>query len=272
MNFHRVYRRVADLEPETGGPPALPLLVNDIVAKLARDHTSVSWGDRLLTLDKSAGFKDDPAFAAAFARIGGSHRYDQYDGTDSIAWRLDRLIWAGRCALETGGDFVECGTFEGDMAWAVLHTLGAGHIPRFWLFDRFAGFSPDLSSPDEFPDNPGFFDFANGFYGQPGPYEYVGDRVAPFPNIAVVRGFLPDSLDAITLARIGFLHVDLNSPRAELAVLARLFDRVVPGVIVFDDYGWRLYRPRKEAADRFMLARDCHILELPTGQGIAVKR
>src|ERR1700722_2870454 len=33
---------------------------------LARDHHSVFWGDRMMTLDKSMGFLDDPAFARAW--------------------------------------------------------------------------------------------------------------------------------------------------------------------------------------------------------------
>jgi O-methyltransferase len=273
MNFRLPFRRPDKPEPEKSDPVPVPRLVNDTVAALARDHASVSWGDRLLTLDKSAGFKDEPGFARAFAEIRGSHQYDQYDGPDSIAWRLNTLIWAGRCALRTGGDFVECGTFKGDMAWVVLQTIGADLIPRFWLFDSFDGFSPDLSSPDDFPENRGFFDFANGFYRQPGLYESVRDRFAPFANVNLVKGFLPEALDIAMPGQIGFLHVDLNSPRAELAVLARLFDQVVPGgVIVFDDYGWKLFHAQKELEDDFMLMRGYQILELPTGQGLVVKR
>jgi len=52
-----------------------------------------------------------------------------------------------------------------------------------------------------------------------------------------------------------------------------LFDCVVPGgIIVFDDYGFYLFRRQKEAEDAFMAARGYHILELPTGQGLVVKR
>jgi hypothetical protein len=51
-----------------------------------------------------------------------------------------------------------------------------------------------------------------------------------------------------------------------------LFDRVVPGAaIVFDDYGWRVFRRQKEAADAFMGARGLEVLELPSGQGLVVK-
>src|ERR1700722_1992037 len=80
-------------EPATNAVD-VPKLINDAVTTLSRDHLSVSWGDRLLTLDKNAGFKDEPAFARAFASIRGSHQYDQYNGQDGIAWRLNTLIWA----------------------------------------------------------------------------------------------------------------------------------------------------------------------------------
>ncbi len=248
-------------------------LVNDTVETLGREHCSVSWGDRLLTLDKSADFKKEPAFAKALDSIRDSHSYDQYNGPDGIAWRLNTLIWAGRLALGTGGDFVECGTFKGDMAWVVLQTIGIEHIPRFWLFDSFDGFSLDYSSTDDFAESPGFLDFANGFYRQPGLYKYVRERFAPFANVSLIKGFLPEALDGGAPERIGFLHIDLNSPRAEIAVLERLFDRVLPGgVIVFDDYGWKMFHKQKEAEDDFMGRRGYEILEMPTGQGLVVKR
>jgi hypothetical protein len=74
----------------------LARLVNDTAETLASAHVSVSWGDRLLTLDKSAGFKEGAAFRAALTAIRGSHVYDQCNGPDGIAWRLNTLVWSGR--------------------------------------------------------------------------------------------------------------------------------------------------------------------------------
>lgn len=55
--------------------------------------------------------------------------------------------------------------------------------------------------------------------------------------------------------------------------LGVLFDRVVPGgVIVFDNYGWSASARQMEASDSFMAAHSYTILELPTGQGLTVKR
>ena len=73
--------------------------------------------------------------------------------------------------------------------------------------------------------------------------------------------------------RIAFLHIDLNSPAAEIAVLEHLFDRVVSGgYIVFDDYGWKQFKKQRDLEDRFMASRGHFILELPTGQGLVIKR
>jgi len=117
--------------------------------------------------------------------------YDQYNGPDAIAWRLNTLVWAGRRACQIGGEFVECGTFKGDMAWVMLNTIGAERISRFWLFDSFEGFSPNYSNAEDFPESPRFLEFANGFYRQPGLYEYVGARFEPFANVTLVKGFYP---------------------------------------------------------------------------------
>jgi hypothetical protein len=247
--------------------------LNGEIGRIAKLHHAVSWGDRLLTLDKNFGLKQNPAFDQALKSIRGSHQYDQYGGPDGIAWRLNTLCWAARCALQAGGDFVECGVFKGDMSWVVAQVIGAENIPHFYLFDSFAGFSPRHSASSDFPDSPNFLDFANQVYRAEGLYESVRDRFAPYRNFTVVKGFLPDALDQACPERIGYLHLDLNSANAEVAVLERLFERVAPGgVIVFDDYGWWQYRTQKPADDAFMRARGYEILELPTGQGLVVKR
>lgn len=240
------------------------------VERLRTWCNSISWGDRLLTLDKSCGFRDDPAFARALVSIP---RSDEFDGPDRIAWRLNTLCWAARRALRSGGDFVECGVYRGDMSWFLAQVIGADKIPHFYLYDSFSGFSPAYSSSSDFADSPGFLDFANEIYRTEGLYESVSNRFAGYTNFTVIKGFLPETLDQACPQQIGYLNLDLNSVRAELAVLERLFDRVVAGgVIVFDDYGWWQYRNQRPITDKFIAARGYEILELPTGQGLLVKR
>ena len=107
-------------------PKKLAGFVDFVVRSLlARDHHCVFWGDRMLTLDKSMGFLDDPVFAQAWEAVRGAHEYDQYDNKQSIAWRMNTLVWAARNALKLpDGDFVECGVFQGDMSYVVYHAAG----------------------------------------------------------------------------------------------------------------------------------------------------
>lgn len=243
---------------------------------MARDHRSVFWGDRMVTLDKSAGFLDEPRFRAAYDRIRGAHVYDQYETPHSIAWRLHTLVWAAKQALSLPqGDFVECGVFQGDMAAVICEATDiAAARRRYFAYDSFEGFHPELSSEADFPTMPGYIAMANAHYRKPGLYEGVVARFADKPYVTVVKGFLPEAFDAVEPPqRIAFLHLDLNAPKPEIACLEKLFDRVVPGgLILLDDYGWLGYRAQKDAEDAFFAARGYGVLELPTGQGMVVKR
>jgi len=242
-----------------------------IAGPLARRHRAVSWGDRLLTLDKSAGFREDAAAAQACASIRGSVRYDQYDGGDTIAWRLHTLIWAGRRALRLEGDFVECGVFKGDMSWVLVRALHFEQVRKvFYLYDTFAGFPPAQADAD-FPDDAGFVASADRLYKEQADYAAVVERFATVPNVRIVRGVVPDSFAVACPDRVAFLHLDMNSAAAEAAALQALFDRVTPGAaIILDDYGWQQFRRQKEMADAFFASRGLAVLELPTGQGLVV--
>ena len=138
----------------------------------------------------------------------------------------------------------------------------------------FEGFDPAQTTDEDFPDLPGFLDYANTDYRAEGLWEGVQARFRDLAHYHLHKGYLPGTLEHGDLPdRIAYLHIDLNVAPVEIACLDRLFDRVVPGgVIVFDDYGWKVYHRQKAAEDAFFVERGYHILELPTGQGIAVKR
>lgn len=236
-------------------------------------HSSVFWGDRMLTLDKAAGFFDEEGFKRSYEAIRGSHVYDSYNSPHTIAWRLHTLVWAARSAIAHEGDLVECGVFKGDMSWVIATMLGDQIADRtFYLYDSFEGFSPALSSAGDFPSDPDFLAMANEVYRDPAIYEAVVKKFAGMPHVKIIRGFVPDTFKIGIPERIAFLHIDLNSPAAEIAALEHLFDRVVSGgYIVFDDYGWKPFKKQRDAENRFMADRGHFILELPTGQGLVIK-
>ena len=103
--------------------------------------------------------------------------------------------------------------------------------------------------------------------------DQVRARFRRWDNVTVTQGKVPQVLADVVPDRIAFLHIDMNNAEAERGALEVLFDRVSPGgMIVLDDYGWLLYRAQKDSADDFMRSRGLHVLELPTGQGLVVKR
>jgi O-methyltransferase len=253
--------------------PACAARIFDTVLEFLRPyHRSIFWGDRMLLLDRSVEFLDDPGFRRAISAASSATGINQYASPDGISWRYLTLIWAAHQALRVAGDFVECGVYEGDMSWVLTEMIDlAGAGRRLHLFDTFDGFSPKYSSEADFPDDPKFFDFADRDYKRPEIYEHVTARFAAKPYVAIHRGAVPETLTAAP-GTIAFLHLDMNSPGPERAALDALYDRISPGgVIVFDDYGWALYRLQKQAADEFLAARGLSILQLPTGQGLAVK-
>jgi hypothetical protein len=150
-------------------------------------------------------------------------------------------------------------------------------LPRtgksFYLYDTFDGFSPKYSSDADFPDAPQLYDLSDRSYKIPQLYEFVRNRFATKAYVKVIKGVVPDILHALSPTRIAFLHIDMNSPNAETGALDVLFDRISSGgFVIFDDYGWTVFRKQKHAADQFMAAHGYDILELPTGQGLMIKR
>jgi hypothetical protein len=268
--------QAVEIVRDHAGNPNLAAWIFDAVLKdaVARHHHSLFWGDRLLTLDKTAAFRDDPRFAAAMRDVSSDTGATQYASPDGISWRLNTLVWAARNALDTPGDFVECGVYKGDMSWVITELVDlAGAKRTFYLYDTFEGFSPQYSSEDDFPLAPQFFHIAHRGYSVPDLYDSVCKRFAEKSYVKVIKGVVPDIISEISPDRIAFMHIDMNSAAPEVGALELMFERVSPGgIVIFDDYGWFLHQKQKEAEDRFMADRGQEILELPTGQGLLIKR
>jgi len=99
------------------------------------------------------------------------------------------------------------------------------------------------------------------------------DRFADMPNVVVTQGAVPEVLHQVAPEKIAFMHLDMNNAAAEVGALEVLFDRMVPGaLLVLDDYGWAVYRDQKLAEDAWLAQRGYQVMELPTGQGLVIKR
>jgi len=233
----------------------------------------VFWGDRLLTIDKSAGFKNDPGFNELLQQVDPMKGCNQYASPDRLSWRLHTMIWAASCAFKVPGDFIECGVTHGDMPWVITEALDFESTGKsFYGFDTFVGFDFRYSSEMDFPEAPELFRRAHEeSRADPYRYEKVAKRFAAKPYVKIIRGVVPDILREHAPEKVAFLHLDMNAPLAQKGALEFLFDRFSPGAfVIFDDYGWILYHREKEVADEFFNARGYSVLELPTGQGLVI--
>jgi hypothetical protein len=211
-------------------------------------------GDNLIAFGRNLGFLSDAAFMRAFTGRIAESNYIGY----GILWRLYIFSWAARTCLRRDGDFVECGVSTGMSSAIMCDYLDFATVAKtLYLYDAWAR-DPRVDGT---------------------PYGLTADTLrevqatfAPFPNAVLVPGFVPETFATVCPDRIAFLHVDLNSADAEIAVLDHLFDRVVPGgIVLFDDYGFSGYLASQQAEDTWMQRRGYTIAELPTGQGLLIK-
>ncbi len=214
--------------------------------------------DQLITVERCMGFLEDKKFMDVVKNTAKTGQ------EKSLLWRLHTQIWAARQCLFLPGDFVECGVYKGFCSDTVIQYLDFDKSGKtFYLYDTFQGIPEQHRAGS--PVRP-------GGYAEAGLYDHAVNRFAPFANVRVVKGVVPDILAQVCPERIAYLHLDMNSASAEIGALEALFERVtVGGMVVLDDYGWEWYRAQKTAEDAFFAARNHHVLELPTGQGLVVK-
>jgi hypothetical protein len=241
------------LQDSPGSLAALRSLVTSI-ANIGDPNGSWFVADNLITFGHTRGFLVDPRFVAAVSAEVPSH--DEL----SFVWRTHTLCWAAESCLGVAGDYVECGSYQGYSMAVVLRYLAGlpgRHCFLYDLFDPAGGQGEGKRLPAHAPDL----------------FDRVRARFQDYDNVTVTRGKVPDVLHEVAPQRIAFLHVDMNNADAERGALEVLFERISPGgMVVFDDYGWTGYRDQKAAADSFMRREGLGVLELPTGQGLVMKR
>ncbi len=218
------------------------------------------FGDNLIALSRNLSFTGDETFMEA-VRANQSG-----DDDGEKLWRLHVCCWAARGALSLAGDFVECGVYQGLSAGVVARYLCfASQNRAFYLYDTFAGLAEGRSTSQE-------RDEVNPFYEWDGTHRAVEEKFAPFKNIHVIKGVVPDVFAERSPERIAFLHLDMNAALAETAALDELFARIVAGgYILLDDYGRFEQRALCQAHHRWWQRHNQQVLELPTGQGLIIK-
>ena len=189
-------------------------------------------------------------------------------GTLRLHWRVYTCVWAAEHARLLDGDFVECGVNSGIMSRAICEYLDFASLPkRFFLFDTFQGIPEEQASPEE-------REHARSknlrIYREC--YAETKQTFAPFPNVTLVRGKVPETLATVDIAKVAYLSIDMNLVLPEIAALEFFWERLVPGgIVVLDDYAFAGHRQQHEAIDAFAARRGVPVYTSPTGQGVILR-
>ena len=210
----------------------------------------------------NADFMTEPRFARAYAlgRATGSW------GVSAIQWRAYVACWTAERALGLDGDFVECGVNRGGLARAIIDYTGLDRTGRrFFLLDTFAGLVDRYITDEERA-------LGRTAGGYEECFEAVQRTFAPFANVVLIRGAVPDTLQQVSAEKIAFLSLDMNCAPPEIAAAEHFWERLSSGAaVLLDDYGWPGHIVQKRAFDEFASRRGVNVLALPTGQGLIFK-
>ena len=231
-----------------------PEVFTDLMRIAAKLTDGYHFGDNMFVFSRSNSMLRDKDFLKIWSENCACHN------DKAIIWRRFILAMAGYHCSHLGGDFVECGAYQGTGAKTVLDYLGGPAFPKtFWLYDVFDHDESMLNHKMEMQG--------------PHLYQEVCERFEGYSNVKILKGFLPDVLQEGSPERIAYLHIDLNQAPAEIACLDALFERVVPGgMIILDDYEMLAYREQKYAEDDWFGKRGYKVFPLPTSQGFVIKR
>jgi len=259
---------VANIEQTAGRDAERVAKIEQTAGRHDELGSQFSTMDGLSVTGRNLSFLHDPAFASAWQESARANLEGWPHGVPDIRWRAHIALWAGRHGLRLDGDFVECGVHTGLLSLVICHALNFGRLNRtFYLFDTYSGCPLAGLEGRELERSRA----SNREY-----YRDVWDlaqrNFAPFRNVRLVRGILPQSLCEARLERIAYLSIDLDNARFERAVIEALWERVVPGaIVVVDDFAFVGHEAQFVMWNAFAERANVPIVALPTGQGLIIK-
>lgn len=222
----------------------------DAVFGATKSQTGLFAADNLITFARNLGFIDDERLVKAWS----THATEAHER--GIIWRTAVVVWAARQAMRREGGFVECGCYKGTTSRIMLDAVDMADR-QFYLYDLF--------EHDKSMEHHAMPEHGSELF------PWVKARFADFPNVHVIKGFVPESFEQGVPDKIAFAHIDMNNATAEIAALDAIEHRLVPGaVIVLDDFGGLPYRKQFVAETEWFAKRGIHVLELPTSQGLVI--
>lgn len=103
-------------------------------------------------------------------------------------------------------------------------------------------------------------------------YEQAKRVFAKFKKAKLIHGVVPQILYKMDIKNVSYLHLDLNSWRADLSALEYFWDKLLIGAIVIvDDFGFDGFEKTRKHIENFVKKKHTDIMYTALGPGIIVK-
>ena len=215
------------------------------------------YGTHRTHADFVARFDDARRLARQRAMAGEEERARFFHMTEML--RLSRGV---------RGATIEAGCFRGMGSFLICSELrreqeaftGAGH----WMVDSFEGLSQPVDADGDLSRDR----FDAGAFTQTS-VEHVRETLADFPDVSIVKGWIPEALDRLPEQRYRFVHIDVDLHDPTLHCLEYFFPRLAPqGLLVVDDFGpWApgLWEGCRKAVESYCSEHDVPFARFDTG-------
>ena len=101
----------------------------------------------------------------------------------------------------------------------------------------------------------------------------VRQALSDFPEVTLIKGWLPQALDGQPERTYRFVHIDLDLYDPIKGTMRYFVPRMVKGgIVVCDDYGSLFWPGAKQAFDEVAAEFDMRVVSLSSGQGILIAR
>lgn len=211
-----------------------------------------------VTTANYSGFLDDERFTAAYIEMTKElfiNRENQ--NMQKIKWRAHIVAWAFNQAKYLEGDLLEFGVYWGNL-------MGTACV-----YHNFQNWDKTLFLVDTWGENSGY-DEKNRYSEDI--FLEVKYKFAKFENVRLIRGLVPEVLNRVNSTKISFISLDMNHGLPERLVLEALWDKMVPGAIVYlDDYCDQNHSNVRKEIDSFFLKKKESILCFHNTCAIVVK-
>ena len=192
---------------------------------------------------------------------------DLFDIVESYYGKIDRVALVTsflQGTLSVPGDVAEFGVFMGHTSAAMHRVLDkADSTKQLYLFDSFAGM-PDVTHPLDSA-------FEKGDLSSP--LEIVENVFKDSQRTHVVQGYFSDTLPQHPDLRFSFCHVDADLYTSIKECIDYILPRLsVGGVIVFDDYGFKIVPGAKAVIEEYFAKGSPNFVPLPTAQAVYFAR